>query len=202
MTAALSLAADFAKLKHYNKLNSLVPTGPFLSIVWTILKSCLILGWSKLLQNTVNSCCWIKLFPGQVLCAPSIQWDCSTRVLLLLLLCLLVLLVVSGSYFFPFFPLKLGGEELLYLDFPSSSACVQWMQQQIVVHSPTQSFPTFYGSLEYLRPISGIPSFPCLLTLALLTHTQLFPEVKQCIISGACGAHRKLQCTAFPHLQN
>lgn len=76
------------------------------------------------------------------------------------------------------------------------------MQQQIVMHSPTQSFPTCYGSLGCLRPVFDIPSFPFLLTLALLTHTQLSLEVKQHIISGASGRHRKLECTAFPHLQD
>jgi len=70
------------------------------------------------------------------------------------------------------------------------------------VHSPTLSFPTFYGSLGCLRPVSDISPFPFVLTFALLTETQLFPEVKQDNSSGARGTYRNLKYTACPHLQN
>lgn len=70
------------------------------------------------------------------------------------------------------------------------------------VHCPRQRFPTFYGSLGCLRPISDTLSFPFLLTLTLLTQSQLFPEVKQDSISGVCGTYRNLKCAGFPHLQN
>lgn len=132
-------------------------------------------------------------------------WECSTRFLLLVPLCLVTLLGVSGHHFLTFLSPKTWWREIAVFGF----SCVLNVHKVNVttdcgdraVHSPSQSFPTFYGSLGCLRPISDIPSFPILLTLALLTQTWLFPEVKQ-DISGARGTYRNLKCTAFPHLQN
>lgn len=128
-------------------------------------------------------------------------WDCNTRFLLLLLLCLVVLLVVSGHGFLPLFSPRTWWRRAAVFGFPFN---LSMHSVNATTHCGAFSHTelSFYGSLGCLRPISDISPFPFLLTLALLTHTQLFPEVKQCIISGACGTHRKLKCTAFPHLLN